>query len=210
MFARVHYYNVFIIPLSFYRPLKGLLKNGKNWKVTSDEWLFHLSGFQGAFLLSAYLPKTTSRRAASHVPTQMTIRRDVAPTASGRSWKGKTCHIMLTDLTFNLMDIKLMAVKLGGREWDMRKECTWFGTRMHVIRDNYCILAIFFVSLHCHSLRTANGKLTTKKRREKRQGCTPAQSLSKCWTIKKRKEKRKWKRKFGKLSCRWLLLYLLP
>lgn len=30
MFARVHYYNVFIIPLSFYRPLKGLLKNGKN------------------------------------------------------------------------------------------------------------------------------------------------------------------------------------
>lgn len=51
---------------------------------------------------------------------------------------------------------------------------------MHVIRDNYCILAIFFVSLHCHSLRTANEKLTTKKRREKRQGCTPAQSLSKC------------------------------
>ena len=62
---------------------------------------------------------------------------------------------------------------------------------MHDIRDNYCILAIFFVSLHCvrrkaalgkvqasltllsfalslhcHSLRTANGKLTTKKRRE--------------------------------------------
>lgn len=51
---------------------------------------------------------------------------------------------------------------------------------MLVIRDNYCILAIFFVSLHCHSLRTANGKLTTKKRGEKRQGCTPAQSLSKC------------------------------
>ena len=37
---------------------------------------------------------------------------------------------------------------------------------MHDIRDNYCILAIFFVSLHCHSLRTANGKLTTKKRIE--------------------------------------------
>ena len=60
---------------------------------------------------------------------------------------------------------------------------------MHVIRDNYCILAIFFVSLHCvrrkaalgkvqasltllsfalslhcHSLRTANGKLTTRKK----------------------------------------------
>ena len=165
----------------------------------------------------------------------MAIRRDAAPTASGRSWKGKTCYIMLTDLTFNLMAIKLMAVKLGGREWDMREECSWFGTRMHVIRDNYCILAIFFVSLHCvrrkaalgkvqasltllsfalslhcHSLRTANGKLTTKKRRGKRQGCTPAQSLSKCWTIKKRKEKRKWKRKFGKLSYRWLSPYLLP
>lgn len=41
---------------------------------------------------------------------------------------------------------------------------------MHVIRDNYCILAIFFVSLHCHSLRTANGKLTTKKRRENDRG----------------------------------------
>ena len=86
MFARVHYYNVFMIPFSFYRPLKGLLKNGKKWKVTSDEWLFHLLGFQEAFLLSAYLPKTTSRRAASHVPTQMAIRRDAAPTASGRSF----------------------------------------------------------------------------------------------------------------------------
>jgi hypothetical protein len=31
---------------------------------------------------------------------------------------------MLTNLTFNLMAIKLMAVKLGGREWDMREECT--------------------------------------------------------------------------------------
>ena len=37
MFARVHYYKVFIIPLSFYRPRKGLLKNGKKRKVTSDE-----------------------------------------------------------------------------------------------------------------------------------------------------------------------------
>ena len=33
------------------------------------------------------------------------------------------------------MAIKLMAVKLGGKEWDMREECTRFGTRMHVIRD---------------------------------------------------------------------------
>lgn len=41
-------------------------------------------------------------------------------------------------------------------------------------------LLSFALSLHCHSLRTANGKLTTKKRRGKRQGCTPAQSLSKC------------------------------
>lgn len=76
---------------------------------------------------------------------------------------------------------------------------------MHVIRDNYCFseknvvslhcvrrkaalgkvqasltLLSFALSLHCHSLRTANGKLTTKKRRGKRQGCTPAQSLSDC------------------------------
>ena len=61
-------------------------------------------------LLCARCPRTAWRRTASHVPTQMAIRRDVAPTASGRSWKGKTCHIMLTDLTFNLMAIKLMAV----------------------------------------------------------------------------------------------------
>ena len=59
-------------------------------------------------------PKTAWRRTTIHVPTQMVVRRDVAPTASGRSWKGKTCHIMLTDLTFNLMAIKLMAVKLDG------------------------------------------------------------------------------------------------
>ena len=26
------------------------------------------------------------------------------------------------------MAIKLMAVKLGGKEWDMREECTRFGT----------------------------------------------------------------------------------
>lgn len=76
---------------------------------------------------------------------------------------------------------------------------------MHVIRDNYCFseknvvslhcvrrkaalgkvqasltLLSFALSLHCHSLRTANGKLTTKKRRGKRQGCTPALSLSDC------------------------------
>lgn len=56
---------------------------------------------------------------------------------------------------------------------------------MHVIRDKdardsgqllhfgdfFCIFALSFIK---------NGKLTTKKRREKRQGCTPAQSLSKC------------------------------
>ena len=74
-------------------------------------------------------PRTAWRRSGRYVATQQAIRRDVAPTASGRSWKGKTCHIMLTDLTFNLMAIKLMAVKLGGREWDMREECTWFRTR---------------------------------------------------------------------------------
>lgn len=58
---------------------------------------------------------------------------------------------------------------------------------MHVIRDKdardsgqLLHFGDFFVSLHCHSLRTANGKLTTKKRRGKRQGCTPALSLSKC------------------------------
>ena len=52
----------------------------------------------------------------------------------------------------------------------MRGGCAGFLTRMHVIQDNYCILPIFFVSLHCvrrrlhcHSSRTANGKLTTKK-----------------------------------------------
>lgn len=66
---------------------------------------------------------------------------------------------------------------------------------MHVIRDNYCFseknvvslhcvrrkaalgkvqasltLLSFALSLHCHSLRTANGKLTTKKRRENDRG----------------------------------------
>lgn len=58
---------------------------------------------------------------------------------------------------------------------------------MHEIRDKdardsgqLLHFGNFFVSLHCHSSRTANGKLTTKKRRGKRQGCTPAQSLSKC------------------------------
>ena len=94
---------------------------------------------------------------------QRAIRRDAAPAASGRSWKGKTCHIMLTDLIFNLMAIKLMAVKLGGREGETREECTGFLTRMHMIRDNYCILAIFFVSLHCVRRKAAlpfikNGK----------------------------------------------------
>ena len=83
---------------------------------------------------------------------QRAIRGDVAPTASGRSWKGKTCHIMLTNLTaINLMAIKLMAVKLGGREWEMREECTRFGTRMHDIRDNYCFSEKNVVSLHCRS-----------------------------------------------------------
>ena len=45
---------------------------------------------------------------------------------------------------------------------------------MHVIQDNYCIRAIFLYlctvleeKLHCHSSRTANGKLTTKKERKK-------------------------------------------
>ena len=61
------------------------------------------------------------------------------------------------------MAIKLMAVKLDGREGEMREGCTRFGTRRHVIQDNYCILAKNVVSLHCHSLRTAlsfikNGK----------------------------------------------------
>lgn len=48
---------------------------------------------------------------------------------------------------------------------------------MHVIRDKdardsgqLLHFGDFFVSLHCHSLRTANGKLTTKKRREKTTG----------------------------------------
>ena len=68
-------------------------------------------------LLCADAPKTASRRNRGYVPTQRAIRGDAAQAASPRSWKGKTCHIMLTDLTFNLMAIKLMAVKLGGREW---------------------------------------------------------------------------------------------
>lgn len=121
--------------------------------------------------------EVTSRRSGRYVATQRAVHRDAVGDTSGQG-------------------------------------CTRFGTRMHVIRDNYCFseknvvslhcvrrkaalgkvqasltLLSFALSLHCHSLRTANEKLTTKKRRGKRQGCTPAQSLSKCWTIKKRKEK---------------------
>ena len=139
--------------------------------MTSDFFTFQASRKHSSYQptspkLRPDAPPAASRRSWRYVATQRAIRRDVAPTASPRSWKGKTCHIMLTDLIFNLMAIKLMAVKLDGREREMREECTWFGTRMHDIRDNYCILAIFFVSLHCHSSRTANGKLTTKKRTE--------------------------------------------
>ncbi len=39
--------------------------------------------------------------------------------------------------------------------------------------DFFCIFALSFI-------KNSKWKLTTKKRREKRQGCTPAQSLSKC------------------------------
>ena len=41
---------------------------------------------------------------------------------------------------------------------------------MHVIRDNYCFSEKNVVSLHCHSLRTANGKLTTKNGGENDRG----------------------------------------
>ena len=81
---------------------------------------------------------------------QRAIRRDVAPTASGRSWKGKTCHTMLTDLTFNLMAIKLMAVKLGGREGDeggmhdIRDKDARHSGQLLFFREKCCIFALSF------------------------------------------------------------------
>ena len=120
-------------------------------------------------------PPSASRRRWRYVGTLLAVHRDAVGGTLGHALKGQ----------------KLLAqgVWRQANTWLMREECAWFGTRMHVIRDNYCFSEKNVVSLHCHSLRTANGKLTTKKRRGKRQGCTPALSLSKCWTIKKRKEK---------------------
>ena len=157
MFARVHYYNVFIIPLSFYRPRKGLLKNGKKWKVTSDEWLFHFSDFQGAFLLSAYLPQTAWRRTTFCVPTQLAIRRDVAPTASPRSFCPLATYLFHRGKRSNAHD-------------PPQGRCTTFGTTIAFWRFFLYLCTVLEKRLHCHSLRTANGKLTTKKRRGKTTG----------------------------------------
>ena len=145
-------------------------------------------------------PKTAWRRSWRYVATQKAIRRDAVLGASPRR---------------------------GGWEGDARDSwqgCTGFLTRMHMIRDKdardsgqLLHFADFFVSLHCvrrrlhcHSSRTANGKLTTKKtERENDRGAHLPYLFLNVEPLKK-KGKKKWKRKFGKLSCRCSSQYSPP
>ena len=168
MYAREHYYIEIInrVRISSPRSLPFSLpeKCGILLKVTVDQLTFWL------FLphLPADAPQTASRRNRDYVPTQLALRGDVAPAASPRSGVS-VCRV-------------LQRASPQGR-------CTTFGTTIAFCRFFLYLCTVLEERLHCHSLRTANGKLTTKKRRGKRQGCTPALSLSDCWTTKKRKEK---------------------
>ena len=103
-----------------------------HWKTFQIHIHIHIFAFPSIHQLTHIgsncapdVPKTAWRRSWRYVATQKAIRRDAVGGTSPQR---------------------------GGWEGDARDSwqgCTWFGTRMHGIQDNYCILPIFFVSLHC-------------------------------------------------------------
>lgn len=132
-------------------------------------------------MTSDFFTFQASREHSSYQPTSPKLRPDAPPATSRRRWRYVVTQRRLHRDAVSAPTQPIFSIGESGA--------------MHDIRDNYCILAIFFVSLHCvrrkaalskvqasltllsfalslhcHSLRTANGKLTTKKRRGKTTG----------------------------------------